>query len=91
MFPSPYSGILFLLEAIGQVELVPYSGFRPLIRGFFFYRAATKELMKKAIGEVSVPLFGDSFFIRKQILDIGEKLLAGFRPLIRGFFFYKGQ
>ena len=39
-FPSPYSGILFLspygngvkLEAVGQ-------GFRPLIRGFFFYHS----------------------------------------------------
>ena len=37
---------------------------------------------------VSVPLFGDSFFI-----SVGNKLITTeeairFRPLIRGFFFY---
>ena len=36
---------------------------------------------------VSVPLFGDSFFIRmySEEAQVGE---VRFRPLIRGFFFY---
>ena len=36
-FPSPYSGILFLL--VFHVYYADYrrSGFRPLIQGFFFY------------------------------------------------------
>ena len=62
-FPSPYSGILFLspygngvkLEAVGQ-------GFRPLIRGFFFYGCNPPNIQRE---------------IRRR-----------FRPLIRGFFFY---
>ncbi len=37
-------------------------------------------------GTVSVPLFGDSFFIG-WYMYIGKNE-AGFRPLIRGFFFY---
>ena len=38
---------------------------------------------------VSVPSFGDSFFIIMKISSIIGKLIAGFRPLIRGFFFYE--
>ena len=37
-FPSPHSGILFLCVVHGKIKgnaLV--KGFRPLIRGFFFY------------------------------------------------------
>ena len=37
-FPSPHSGILFLLEMkLKDVEVEGADGFRPLIRGFFFY------------------------------------------------------
>ena len=36
---------------------------------------------------VSVPSFGDSFFIPEKIGGKGE-IKMGFRPLIRGFFFY---
>ena len=40
------------------------SGFRPLIRGFFFYDMNNKiSLVTAIINLVSVPLFGDSFFI----------------------------
>ena len=38
-------------------------------------------------GRVSVPSFGDSFFIRCGI-DNCIDIFMGFRPLIRGFFFY---
>ena len=38
-----------------------YYGFRPLIRGFFFYMNALYVLI--FISMVSVPSFGDSFFI----------------------------
>ena len=42
----------------------------------------------KILKLVSVPSFGDSFFIgRMKISSVIGKLI-GFRPLIRGFFFY---
>ena len=37
---------------------------------------------------VSVPSFGDSFFIA-VILEESAEEKESFRPLIRGFFFYK--
>ena len=40
------------------------TGFRPLIRGFFFYRIESEDIMKIS-SVVSVPSFGDSFFIMK--------------------------
>ena len=62
-FPSPHSGILFLyLDSCIANVYDGTVGFRPLIRGFFFY-------ISFDIGEhqadivVSVPSFGDSFFI----------------------------
>ena len=38
-FPSPYSGILFLFSYKTPCAFIVYTenGFRPLIRGFFFY------------------------------------------------------
>ena len=39
-----------------------YSGFRPLIRGFFFYYATDFHYSSPPFS-VSVPSFGDSFFI----------------------------
>ena len=38
--------------------------------------------------EVSVPSFGDSFFINFLCLNNEESISICFRPLIRGFFFY---
>ena len=62
MFPSPYSGILFLLSGLimasvffGQPFPSPYSGIL-----FLYYKDMTCEEIRTA---VSVPLFGDSFFI----------------------------
>ena len=41
LFPSPHSGILFLSKL--RLALVgPSGGFRPLIRGFFFYSMEMK-------------------------------------------------
>ena len=37
LFPSPHSGILFLYDSIQKDVRKRVSGFRPLIRGFFFY------------------------------------------------------
>ena len=60
-FPSPHSGILFLLAILAVAVLFAII--------------------------VSVPSFGDSFFIRRmKISSVIGKL--SFRPLIRGFFFY---
>ena len=39
------------------------SGFRPLIRGFFFYFNVTDSVTPFSSVTVSVPSFGDSFFI----------------------------
>ena len=86
-FPSPHSGILFLYSANSTAK--GYQGgesFRPLIRGFFFYKLwrdvpplyagcfrplirgfffYNKISLVTAIINliVSVPSFGDSFFI----------------------------
>ena len=38
-------------------------GFRPLIRGFFFYVDNLRRDCDRQRGPVSVPLFGDSFFM----------------------------
>ena len=60
-FPSPHSGILFLYTRCGIVNADEES-FRPLIRGFFFYKKYN-YLYPPAWNFVSVPSFGDSFFI----------------------------
>ena len=135
VFPSPYSGILFLSERkvilcyqnsncfrplirgffFYGYEMYELSGnrysFRPLIRGFFFYGGKI-SLQYRNVAMVSVPSFGDSFFIKGTYgwyadiyvvsvpsfgdsffseygLNVSYSSLNGFRPLIRGFFFYK--
>ena len=66
-FPSPHSGILFLsLQWCGWKALRHGNGFRPLIRGFFFYAIATGHAYVTDDAMVSVPSFGDSFFIRRE-------------------------
>ena len=86
-FPSPYSGILFLWENVMSKSLTAFTGFRPLIRGFFFIGSVTLDMdvVRKKFPSphsgilflwrlqgwwcllshrlVSVPSFGDSFFI----------------------------
>ena len=64
-------------------------GFRPLIRGFFFYEFVITAL-DGAVVIVSVPSFGDSFFMKVDV-RIDEITDNGFRPLIRGFFFYVNE
>ena len=88
LFPSPHSGILFLCTHYRHVTVFLYpTGFRPLIRGFFFYEVhvfvvtpLSKTRFRPLIRgfffyknlpttlltfilPVSVPSFGDSFFI----------------------------
>ena len=62
-FPSPHSGILFLSAFDGEVVISPYFSFRPLIRGFFFYGQTRRYTLDNLRRDVSVPSFGDSFFI----------------------------
>ena len=64
------------------------SGFRPLIRGFFFYYSAGIRIYGRCDMRVSVPSFGDSFFMTINNEDINGVVSPCFRPLIRGFFFY---
>ena len=61
-FPSPHSGILFLFFKEINVSKKNGGSFRPLIRGFFFYRIIFYSFFCW-IYLVSVPSFGDSFFI----------------------------
>ena len=61
--------------------------FRPLIRGFFFYVTLSVTLTDRKAA-VSVPSFGDSFFIAVNNFTITSEDGHCFRPLIRGFFFY---
>ena len=67
---------------------VDEAGFRPLIRGFFFYEVIPAIRKTGMYMTVSVPSFGDSFFIKRdrQLLHLLNRHC--FRPLIRGFFFY---
>ena len=62
--------------------------FRPLIRGFFFYILSRGQEITIKIIIVSVPSFGDSFFIIRANSTKEAAEVEGFRPLIRGFFFY---
>ena len=88
-FPSPHSGILFLFPIFRRE--IPCQGkcFRPLIRGFFFYKVHNvtirilnvcfrplirgfffyyyAEHCLYGVNTVSVPSFGDSFFIVRTI------------------------
>ena len=85
-FPSPHSGILFLFQRVEGGCSTLFGRFRPLIRGFFFY-FNTKLNLEESPEEVSVPSFGDSFFINSILQDVWVYTPC-FRPLIRGFFFY---
>ena len=84
-FPSPHSGILFLFVPSRKLPSW-HLRFRPLIRGFFFY-LGSRESRYVYLQIVSVPSFGDSFFIRGKRTQAPDK--CSFRPLIRGFFFYR--
>ena len=86
-FPSPHSGILFLFNGGGYDQPQLDYGFRPLIRGFFFYVTLSVTLTDRKAA-VSVPSFGDSFFIAVNNFTITSEDGHCFRPLIRGFFFY---
>ena len=93
-FPSPHSGILFLCLGSGScIANIRQKGFRPLIRGFFFYFSHQPYQLlyqttpfpsphsgilflcdtvcningQESIG-VSVPSFGDSFFIKDKTI-----------------------
>ena len=103
MFPSPHSGILFLLKTClkmkqsvlrkcfrplirgfffydrcGAVDSRELSRrFRPLIRGFFFYYQGGMKVVTLEKGVVSVPSFGDSFFIcaySERMIQVSEKV-----------------
>ena len=64
------------------------SGFRPLIRGFFFYESLPFPHI--SAGNSFRPLIR-GFFFYVATLEHGIQLMYSFRPLIRGFFFYVAQ
>ena len=86
-FPSPHSGILFLSEAHVKDGETHYVRFPSPHSGILFLSKAISGLIMASIFLVSVPSFGDSFFIAHRPM---RQLLHHFRfrPLIRGFFFY---
>ena len=86
-FPSPHSGILFLFGERYDVTILKNGKVSvPSFGDSFFISAEEKE--RKRLISVSVPSFGDSFFIRLASAAMYFSDEAGFRPLIRGFFFY---
>ena len=88
-FPSPHSGILFLSPTTIAIYKSAFGTcFRPLIRGFFFYAGIFSQRFPVPRRGVSVPSFGDSFFIYINTVTVYIDLYGRFRPLIRGFFFY---
>ena len=56
-------GFFFYLKCLNLDRKLTLSGFRPLIRGFFFYTVLIALLKVIREARVSVPSFGDSFFI----------------------------
>ena len=83
-------GFFFYCHCILLVRLGKRLRFRPLIRGFFFYELHACRVCVHVFYKVSVPSFGDSFFMRLSGVYVPFPLLIRFRPLIRGFFFYDG-
>ena len=85
-FPSPHSGILFLfvkLEAVGQVELVPF----PSPHSGILFLSDQKEKVIAAMDFLfPSPHSGILFLSVRRALG---RNFIGFRPLIRGFFFYE--
>ena len=48
-------------------------GFRPLIRGFFFYKMKVR-MYRNYDKFVSVPSFGDSFFIQENYAELCSRI-----------------
>ena len=87
-FPSPYSGILFLfrdyhfnIDGDGEIMFPsPYSG-------ILFLCVVHGKIKGNALVKVSVPLFGDSFFIDSSCGDFGERYDVVSVPLFGDSFF----
>ena len=88
-FPSPYSGILFLSGCIPKKPKWAKYVSVPSFGDSFFIPRRRSSLQLSAV-RVSVPSFGDSFFMKVDV-RIDEITDNGFRPLIRGFFFYVNE
>ena len=63
-------------------------GFRPLIRGFFFYKRQV-SFLESIIRPFPSPHSGILFLFLYNFADSIISDINRFRPLIRGFFFYK--
>ena len=89
-FPSPHSGILFLYEVYENDTFEYEFGFPSPHSGILFLFQRLQNIKSTPGIGVSVPSFGDSFFIGTKVVTL-EKGVTRFRPLIRGFFFYKSN
>ena len=86
-FPSPHSGILFLFTRALINLLIRKRKFPSPHSGILFLCEIGGEQVFSEWADVSVPSFGDSFFIIVWNAGIFSQRFR-FRPLIRGFFFY---
>ena len=113
-FPSPHSGILFLWRYSCTCIITCHTHVSVPSFGDSFFILIEEIEIQIGYNIVSVPSFGDSFFISKtagvlwklnmrefpsphsgilflSVTEGGSFILTafGFRPLIRGFFFYE--
>ena len=66
-FPSPHSGILFLYAVLAVGPVGEEEGFPSPHSGILFlWRLASAAMYFSDEAEVSVPSFGDSFFMRER-------------------------
>ena len=61
--------------------------FRPLIRGFFFYLSIFRNLSYLNMSFVSVPSFGDSFFMLEYFPSVSQSHGAEFPSPHSGILF----
>ena len=84
----PSFGDSFFMVCIERTSRLIMMRFPSPHSGILFLFVAALALTLDA--KVSVPSFGDSFFMKVDV-RIDEITDNGFRPLIRGFFFYVNE
>ena len=80
MFPSPYSGILFLSLA-KSAEKAENISFRPLIRGFFFYHCGNKRI-RHTVVQFPSPYSGILFLSCRYDMPPSLNIFAIFRRIL---------
>ena len=81
-FPSPHSGILFLLIVLQKAIRKARHSFRPLIRGFFFYKAVALGDGRYAVLAFPSPHSGILFLSCRYDMPPSLNIFAIFRRLL---------